>query len=201
VDQRACQDVICGESAVAEGRTVLFRDLTVKQNERIEADQVCFVYSFMLVKYTWLFASSCLLFIEVSYLDSTCQDNELLVLQAAVGGNLHEAKKVETGMILQAALKGGTILQAAPEGGTILQAALEGGTILQAAPEGGTILQAAPDGKLLEPLKASNSGIASCVKASTGKYEIHLNVSNLSGCYFNFGPGSNSSAFPVAKTS
>jgi hypothetical protein len=158
VDQRACQDVICGESAVAEGRTVLFRDLIVKQNERIEVG-------------------------------------------LSVGGNLHEAKKVETGMILQAALKGGTILQAAPEGGTILQAALEGGTILQAAPEGGTILQAAPDGKLLEPLKASNSGIASCVEASTGKYEIHLNVSNLSGCYFNFGPGSNSSAFPVAKTS
>jgi hypothetical protein len=128
VDQRACQDVICGESAVAEGRTVLFRDLIVKQNERIEVG-------------------------------------------LSVGGNLHEAKKVETGMILQA------------------------------APEGGTILQAAPDGKLLEPLKASNSGIASCVEASTGKYEIHLNVSNLSGCYFNFGPGSNSSAFPVAKTS
>jgi hypothetical protein len=128
------------------------------------------VYSFMLVKYTWLFASSCLLFIEVSYLDSTCQDNELLVLQAAVGGNLHKAKKVETGMILQA------------------------------APEGGMILQAARDGKLLEPLKASNSGIASYVEASTGKYEIHLNMSNLSGCYFNFGPGSNSSAFPVAKT-
>jgi hypothetical protein len=127
VDQRACQDVICGESAVAEGRTVLFRDLIVKQNERIEVG-------------------------------------------LSVGGNLHEAKKVETGMILQA------------------------------APEGGTILQAAPDGKLLEPLKASNSGIASCVEASTGKYEIHLNVSNLSGCYFNFGPGSNSSAFPVAKT-
>jgi hypothetical protein len=113
-----------------------------------------------------------------------------------VGGNLHEAEKVDTGMIQQAA----SHEREKVETGTILQAATEGGTILQAAPEGGTILQAVPDGKLLEPLKASNSGIASCVEASTGKYEIHLNVSNLSGCYFNFGPGSNSSAFPVAKT-
>jgi hypothetical protein len=34
---------------------------------------------------------------------------------------------------------------------------------------------------------------------SHGKYEIHLNVSTLSGCFFNFGPGANSWTFPLAK--
>ena len=32
-----------------------------------------------------------------------------------------------------------------------------------------------------------------------GKYEIHLNVSILSGCFFNFSAGANSPTFPVAK--
>jgi hypothetical protein len=34
---------------------------------------------------------------------------------------------------------------------------------------------------------------------SNGKYEIHLNVSSLSGCFFNFGPGANSPTFPIEK--
>ena len=34
---------------------------------------------------------------------------------------------------------------------------------------------------------------------SHGKYEIHLNVSTLSGCFFNFSAGANSPTFPVAK--
>jgi hypothetical protein len=35
--------------------------------------------------------------------------------------------------------------------------------------------------------------------SSHGKYEIHLNVSGLSGCYLNFGSGANAPAFPVVK--
>ena len=34
---------------------------------------------------------------------------------------------------------------------------------------------------------------------SHGKYEIHLNVSTLSGCFLNFGGGANSPTFPVLK--
>ena len=40
---------------------------------------------------------------------------------------------------------------------------------------------------------------AASLDSSHGKYEIHLNASSLSGCYFNFGSGANSPAFPMLK--
>ena len=40
---------------------------------------------------------------------------------------------------------------------------------------------------------------AASLDGSHEKYEIHLNVSTLSGCFFNFDVGANSSTFPVAK--
>jgi hypothetical protein len=47
VDQRACQDVICGESAVVEGKRVLFQDLVSKEQERVVVDEV-YLYVFLL---------------------------------------------------------------------------------------------------------------------------------------------------------
>jgi hypothetical protein len=61
------------------------------------------------------------------------------------------------------------------------------------------MLQATEEENLLERLKVKNSDVPSCVEGSAGKYEINLNVSNLSGCFFNFGLGSNSSTFPLGK--
>jgi hypothetical protein len=98
-------------------------------------------------------------------------------------------------------------LQAAAEVGELrqLQAALEIGELreLEATAEIGKLreVHASAEGKeksinLVEGTSCDNAaGIAS----SHGKYEIHLNVSNLSGCFFNCGPGSNSLAFPLGK--
>ena len=47
--------------------------------------------------------------------------------------------------------------------------------------------------------EATNYDQVASLDGSHGKYEIHLNVSTLSGCFFNFGAGANSSTFPVAK--
>ena len=41
VDQRACQDLICGSSAISEGKKVLFQELVSKQQEQAVADEVC----------------------------------------------------------------------------------------------------------------------------------------------------------------
>lgn len=48
VDQRACQDLICGSSAIAEGKRVLFQELVSKQQERVLADEVCVNFSLLL---------------------------------------------------------------------------------------------------------------------------------------------------------
>jgi hypothetical protein len=54
VNQQACHDVICSESAIAEEKRVLFHDLVSKQQNQLEADEVClqiFMLCFLLVWY------------------------------------------------------------------------------------------------------------------------------------------------------
>lgn len=53
--------------------------------------------------------------------------------------------------------------------------------------------------KCVNLAEATSYDQAASLDGSHGKYEIHLNVSTLSGCFFNFGAGANSSTFPVAK--
>jgi hypothetical protein len=101
--------------------------------------------------------------------------------------------------MLQAAAEANRLECERGEAVTVHQAAVEASHLECAKGDAGTMLEATEEEKLLKRLRAKNSNVPSCVEGSTGKYEIHLNVSNLLGCFFNFGPGSNSSTFPLGK--
>jgi hypothetical protein len=48
-------------------------------------------------------------------------------------------------------------------------------------------LQAVAKGKFRELGEGMSFDEVTCLKGSNGKYEIHLNMSSLLGCFFNFG--------------
>ena len=62
VNHQSCQDVICSEFAIAEGKRVLFHDLVSNQQDQLEVDEVrlqIFMLCFLLVWYLYSLEFCC----------------------------------------------------------------------------------------------------------------------------------------------
>jgi hypothetical protein len=57
VDQRACQDVICGNTANATGKKVSFQELVREQERKVQSDQVGFCFEISVLIFVFLLLS------------------------------------------------------------------------------------------------------------------------------------------------